>query len=137
MDTMDEFIIVGKKLYQLNPEATLWNLLVVMYEYKTGCKFPELPDEDDVLYCYFNGLSARSIAKRLNTDAETVITILKSIGFTPHRNDLPCTVEQIFDLLQGLSVKETAKATKVSTKIIERILDEFEAWIEQESGEDA
>jgi len=126
---LDEWVIVGKELLERDPEATLWDLLCVMYKYKTGCDVPEMPDEYDVVNGHMLGYSSHTIAKCYGSDADTIISILKSMGYKPFRADLPYSVHTISLTVSGSSVKETAKLYGMTEHMVNRALDEYGIWL--------
>ena len=97
MDPYAEWAVVGRELLSRDPYATLWDLIKVMYTYKTGCTVPEMPEEDDVVDCHYFGYTTEAIAAELESDKETVSIILKSAGFCPFTKPLPATLKAIVD----------------------------------------
>jgi len=126
---LDEWVIVGKELLDRDPDATLWDLLCVMYKYKTGCDVPEMPSEESVIDHHLSGQCSSTIAKELETDTETVVNILKSVGYTPFRADLPYSAHTIRLTVNGSSVKEAAKLYNMTRHMVNRALDEYSIWL--------
>lgn len=128
---LDEWVIVGKELLERDPDATLWDLLCVMYKYKTGCDVPEMPNEYDVVNKHMLGRCSSTIAKELETDIGSVANILTSMGYTPFRADLPCSVHTISLTLTvgGSSVSGAAKLYGMTEHMVNRTVDEYNIWL--------
>lgn len=126
---LDEWVVVGKELLRRNPDATLWDLVCVMYKYKTGCVVPEMPSELDVVNEHMLGHSSHTIAKILGTDTETVTAILKSLGYLPFRADLPHSVHVVNISVNVSSAKATAKLYGMTEHMVARVVDEYNIWL--------
>lgn len=100
MDPYAEWVVIGRELVRKNPESTLWDLLCIMYAYKTGHSVPEMPEEEDVLDCHYLGHTTEGIARVLESDKETISIILKSAGFCPFTKPLPAVLKAIVDYPQ-------------------------------------
>ncbi len=89
INNLGEWVYYGKLLLKMLPDATLWDLLKVMYTVKTKNTFP-INDPDDVLNKMVNlhmeGWPTRMMSKALGINAEHIYTYLVSMGFTPWRN---------------------------------------------------
>lgn len=40
-DPYMEWVVVAEELMRVNPEATMWDLMAIMWKYKTGTDVPE------------------------------------------------------------------------------------------------
>lgn len=81
----EEWTIVAAELVREDPEATMWDLIKCMYEYKTGCELGTFPDERRVVEMHMDGFSKSEIAEELGCDTLAVGDILASMGFTGFR----------------------------------------------------
>jgi len=89
----EEWVVVGRKLLEFNPEATMWDLITLMYEHKTGCEMIDIPNESEIVNRHMQGQTKGQIAKALNCTTMEVGQILESIGFKGFRktpNIVPC-----------------------------------------------
>jgi len=77
-DPYREWVVVAEFLLALDRDATMFDLIKVMYEWKTSCPFPEMPDEDVVLSLFDSGMSPVNIARNLDTESGVVRAILES-----------------------------------------------------------
>lgn len=127
-DPFMEWVVVAEHMAKQDEDATLFDLIKVMYEYKTGCDFPEMPDEETTVELHLEGHSKREIADELSCSLDTVDDILSSIGFTPFKTSLGLDVFSIKDFLENNTYDSLEESYGVSYYMANKALDELSVW---------
>lgn len=134
-DPYREWAVVAEELMEQNPDATMWDLIEVMYEYKTGASIPEFPGENAIVELHMLGMSAKNIADKLETRSEVIADVLRSIGFAPFRYDLPVSVTSVGLTAKDHDAKEIAGIWGITVGLVDKLLTEYGVWALYNMGE--
>lgn len=134
-DPYREWAVVAEELMERNPDATMWDLMKIMWKYKTGSTIPEAPDENAIVVLHMLGMSAMNIAGKLETNSQIVADVLRSIGFTPFRHDLVVSVTSIGLQAEDNDIKEIARIYGISVDLVDKLLTEYGVWVLYNMGE--
>jgi len=118
-DPYEEWYVVAKELVRKDKEATLWDLIELMYKYKTGCEVPEFPEEEEIINLHLNGHTKTDIADKLDCDVCMIHSILTERGFKAFRK-----APKYSPLDVAERVKDGKGLNKMSNYLINRCLDE-------------
>jgi hypothetical protein len=130
---IDEWVVVARELYRQDKEATMWDLTKIMYEYKTGCDFPEITPEEDIVNLHIQGYSKSAIAKELDTTTGEVSDILGSIGFSGFRSAPEYSPKQVGEFF----IEEKGSEPELSRYMQEKCLDEYMIYLKWKEDKNA
>ena len=129
---LDEWYVVAKELVRRDEDATLWDLIAIMYEYKTGCNVPDFPEESRVIGLHMHGWPKVRIANKLDCDTGTVNFILDSAGFKGFRKEPEYSPFEIEDMLNDDCARD--KLNTMSNYLFNRCLGELKTYKEYVNG---
>lgn len=124
-----EWAYYGRKILELKPEATLWDLFKFMYVLKTGNDFPVHEEEglDLIIKLHYDGLSTKAISEIVGLDSPLIIAYLDGAGLGSWRFTLSCNPKEVYqDYRDHLSIRELMRKHTISYPTLMKIVKECE-----------
>ena len=132
VDPYEEWYIVAKELVRRDKDATLWDLIKCMYEYKTSCEIPDFPDENKVIGLHMRGWPKVKIAEELSCKTNTINFILDNMGFKGFRKEPKYSPFEVEDMLSDECAKN--ELDSMSSYLFSRCLEELKVYKEYVNG---
>ncbi len=134
---MNDWVRIGHLLLDRNPEATLWDLFRVMYEYKTGNKFPVNESDEQIqiiVSLHLDGFTPKKISELTKVFVENIVAYLKSMGFSPWRSCIKGAAIYHNYKYGEVPKKQFAKDFGISEYVVSKVIKEYENAERQFTG---